>query len=280
MENKFIDFQILQNLQSGPTSFRALFSLYNAYKEFTPSDLLLDLSHVSFIDANLCATLDAIFYLLNKDAGHRFYIDPREIEEKFEIFIRNGFVRPNSKEIKEIDSNDSAIRLTRFTCDSDVNFVNFLENSLFSNKAFKNMPRIKSEILDHFCEIFSNIGLHARTKDPVFACGQFYPTKRILKFTLVDLGIGFFNPIRDFKGNEIKIPSDAIDWALKEGNTTKTDATGGSGLSRLKRYCQEKGHTFQIITDGVCWTNGTGALNYWEMEKFPGTTINLEFTCK
>ncbi|WP_339757514.1 hypothetical protein [Algoriphagus aquimarinus] len=281
--NKVIEytgFQILQNLQSGPTSFRTLIGLYNAFKKLPSSNLLLDLSHIEFIDANLCASLDAIFYLLNKEAGHTFYIDQNEIKGRFDIFIRNGFIKSSTDEVGEINTNSSAVRLTRFTPDSDEKFYEFLVNTLFSNRAFHKMPQIKGDIIDHFCEIFSNIGLHARTTDPVFACGQFYPKKKILKFTLVDLGIGFYEPIGGFLGNEIESPLDAVNWALEEGNTTKIDATGGSGLSRLKSYCEDRGHVFQIITDGVCWTNGTGIFKHWEVEKFPGTTINLEFSCK
>ncbi|WBL42303.1 hypothetical protein PBT90_16325 [Algoriphagus halophytocola] len=277
---EFTEFQILQNLHSGPTSFRALINLYNAFKALPPSNLLLDLKHIEFIDANLCASLDAIFYLLNKEAGHTFYIDHNEIKGRFEIFIRNGFVKLTGEELGEINSNSSAVRLTRFTPDSDEKFFHFLENFLFSNKAFHKMPQIRDDIIDHFCEIFSNIGLHARTNDPVFACGQFYPKKKVLKFTLVDLGIGFYEPIGEFLGSRIQSPLDAINWALEDGNTTKIDAIGGSGLSRLKLYCEEHGHIFQILTDGVCWTNGAGIFKHWEMEKFPGTTINLEFSCK
>lgn len=279
-KKQFEDFLISKDLASGPSGFRTLFELYSAWKSQKNKDLLLNLSSAKFIDANLCATLDAIFYLLNKESGHNFFLNYVDIKKRFDIFLRNGFIRDQDSEFREVDSGSSAVRLTRFTSESDELFVKFLEESLFANSGFKNMPTIKNEIIGHFLEIFANISLHSRTKDPVFACGQYYPRKKILKFTLVDLGIGFFEPINNFKKANVSTVKEAIDWALKEGNSTKEDTLGGSGLSQLKDYCEQKGHVFQIITNGICWTNGTGQLNYWPMGEFPGTTINLEFTCK
>lgn len=58
--NEFINFQILQNLQSGPTSFRTLIGLYNAFKVLPASNLLLDLSQIEFIDANFVRKLGCI----------------------------------------------------------------------------------------------------------------------------------------------------------------------------------------------------------------------------
>ncbi len=67
--------------------------------------------------------------------------------------------------------------------------------------------------MNHFLEVFSNIHLHAHTKDPVFACGQYYPSKNLLKFTLVDLGVGFLEPISNFTKNQINEAEKAILWA-------------------------------------------------------------------
>ena len=38
-------------------------------------------------------------------------------------------------------------------------------------------------------EIFSNAVLHSRTKLGIFSCGQFFPNRHQLDFSVVDLGV-------------------------------------------------------------------------------------------
>lgn len=54
----------------------------------------------------------------------------------------------------------------------------------------KNM-RIK--IQHDLIEVLLNIKLHAQTTDPFFVCGQYYPMRKDLILTMIDLGIGFID---------------------------------------------------------------------------------------
>ncbi|TDQ16899.1 hypothetical protein DFQ04_1547 [Algoriphagus boseongensis] len=268
-------------LVSGPSAFRKLYALYGYFQGKNATEILLNVDELEWMDANLCAVLDSIIFVLNRDFGHQFFIDKKHVEGKFEIFERNGFIQSShSAGRMRIDNRDTSIKMTRFKTESDLEFVEYIGESLLGHKAFEEMPEIKVELLDHFLEVFTNIQLHARTNGPIFACGQFYPIQNILKFTLVDIGIGFLQPISDFTKGKIVSINQAILWALEEKHTTKLDAPGGMGLTFLKKYCEENGHGFQIVTDGICWTNEKSFLNFWEVEKFPGTTINLTFNCK
>ncbi len=281
MGSPFTDTYLFEgSFVSHPSSFRKLYKIYDLFKEGKEKKILLDLSEVDWIDANLCAVIDAIIYVLGKENGHQFFVDSNHIKNRFEIFERNGFLKRSDNEKLIIDNSNTTVLMTRFSCESDGAFYQYIGESLFENRAFEKMSEIKAELIGHFLEVFSNIQTHAKSTGPVFACGQYYPKKKILKFTLVDLGIGFYDPISEFTKGKIQTVEDAILWALEENHSTKVDAPGGLGLSSLKKYCLNNGHIFQIVTNGICWTNGTGQLNYWPMGKFPGTTINLEFTCK
>ncbi|WP_194972532.1 hypothetical protein [Aquiflexum lacus] len=267
-------------LISGPPALRKLYDIFDYYRGKTSLDIFLDFSELNWIDANLCAILDSIIFVLNRDWGHRFYIDKKDINGKFEIFQRNGFLKPSENGEVLIDNRETTVKLTRFLTDSDGEFYGYIGDSLFGHKAFEDMPEVKANLLEHFLEIFANIQTHAKTEDPIFACGQYYPKLFQLKFTLVDLGVGFLDPISKFTRGKINSPQGAIEWALIKTNSTKIDAPGGLGLSYSKDYCDYHKHGFQIITNGLCWTNDDCLVNYWSVPNFPGTVINLIFNCK
>jgi hypothetical protein len=273
-------YPISGRLVSGPSAFRKLYNIFEDFKQSEAKEILLDFGDVNWMDANLCAILDSVIFVLNRDYGHKFYIDKKHITGKFEIFQINGFLSESSTNEVLIDNRDTTIRMTRFSTESDGEFYGYIGENLFNHQAFDKMPGIKASLLEHFLEIYANIQTHANTTGPVFACGQFYPHLHQLKFTLVDIGIGFLDPISEFTKGKVSTADEAIIWALKERNTTKIDAPGGLGLTYLKNYCEKNGHGFQIVTSGKCWTNEKSALNFWPLPKFPGTAINLTFNCK
>ena len=171
-------------LISGPSAFRKLFALYGYFQGKKSSEILLNVDGLEWMDANLCAVLDSIIFVLNRDYGHQFFIDKKHVEGKFEIFERNGFIKSSASNNVLIDNRDTSIRLTRFTSESDSDFFSYIEQDLFGHQAFEDMPEIKSKLLEHFLEVFANIQTHAKSDGPIFACGQFYPAIQALKFTL------------------------------------------------------------------------------------------------
>ncbi|MBI0399105.1 hypothetical protein [Cyclobacterium marinum] len=255
-----------------------MFKLYNRFKNLEGIDVFLDFTRTSFVDANLCALVEAILYKLAEDCNHRFYSDMNDLKNRFDVFTRNGFLKSNNLKSEPYDARHTTVKLTNFEANDADKFCNYLEYDLFAHRAFKNKPEIKDNLMGHFLEIFANIQLHAKTELPVFACGQYYPSIEILKFTLVDLGIGFFEPISKYTKGEIDTPEKAIQWAVN-GNSTKIDAPGGLGLSVLKSFFSSDNHSMQLNSDGKCWENKSGLLDLGKYGEFPGTTIHLEFCC-
>ena len=69
----------------------------------------------------------------------------------------------------------------------------------------------------------------------------------------------------------------AIKWAIKDGNTTKTDVSGGLGLSLLTEFIKLNGGKFQIISDDGFYEVGETEQSYTLDAPFPGTVVNMEF---
>ena len=96
------------------------------------------------------------------------------------------------------------------------------------------------------------MGIHAETEWPIITCGQYFPYQKILKFTLVDFGVGFLKKIFNHTNGTVNKPHEAIKWAI-DGNSTKKNAKGGNGLKKIFFYCYKNNGSIHIITDGCYW---------------------------
>jgi hypothetical protein len=93
----------------------------------------------------------------------------------------------------------------------------------------------------------------------------------------VDLGRGYLPEIEKFTKGAICTAMNAIEWALKDNNTTKLDAPGGTGLKNLLAFCQSTNGQLSIMTGDAYWNNHG---EKEDMPHFCGTIIQLIFNCK
>lgn len=265
-------------IRSDPSGHKSLIEFYYYYKDKRDLRVLLDFFHVGWIDANLSALLDAILFYLKQENNHEFFVDAEVILKKFDVLCRNGFVVDFDGQPLAIDDRDSTAPLSKFYSDQDTEFITYIEDDLLDHRGLTSHQELKMNLIDHFAELFANIETHAKTNLPIFVCGQYYPKYREFKFTIVDLGVGFLEPIAKHTNGRIKTCKEAITWALK-GNTTKLDASGGLGLPRIYQYCSENRGCFNIITGDAYWGNNLGASDTFTVPPFLGTTIHLTFKC-
>jgi hypothetical protein len=126
-------------------------------------------------------------------------------------------------------------------------------------------------------EIFSNAVLHSRTELGIFSCGQFFPKKHNLDFSVTDLGIGIYKNVNEVTKLNLS-PENAIVWAISGRNTTKHgQVPGGLGLKLLCEFIDLNGGCLQIVSDAGYWKRENNEsivepLNY----PFPGTIVNVQ----
>lgn len=252
----------------------------NAKSLSTYSTTEYDISSLTNFDANLAAVFLALNYKL---------FNTHKVKSRFKIgqgqgiFFRNGLTSHLSgygNNNQHIDERESTIPLRTYTTTSDEEFCNYIKYEFLKHRGLVNVPHQKrNTIKDHYLEIFNNVDLHAKTNAPVFTCGQYFPDKRLLKFTLVDLGNGFLKPINQKQPN-IKDDKMAIVWATMDNNTTKSPiyGPGGTGLKDLKRYCFENDGSLHICSgSGYVTFIGGKAIEYQLSNPFPGSIINIIF---
>ena len=242
------------------------------------------LKNLHWVDGNLCALLGALLCRLNKTNKLWFTIKQEDVEAKFDILIHNDFL---PLKLTSAIKKKSCIPFRAFEVKDKDGFIDYVELEVLKHNA---MPKFSDATIDKLIfdlsELYANIDRHAFTDMPFYMCGQYYPRSELVRFTICDLGVGFFENINKLKP-EITNFGLAIKWAIN-GNSSKEDAPGGTGLIGLKNYCNQNGGKLQIISGDYMWCSETDVqkpLLYPEglmplKHFFQGAAINLEFNKK
>ena len=256
-------------------SFEALAHLYAQTKECVFDNVEIDMRQTRWFDADMCAAFGAILYRLGKRLNEINLIDiPSSVEE---ILSKNGFLSHYGR-AKIPDLWGTTIPYQRFDVKDDHYFAGYIENELIHRSEIPRMsPGLLKKFRESIFEIFSNAVLHSRTKLGIFSCGQFFPNRNRLDFTVADLGVGIRQNIKDHTGLKLS-PEDAIIWATEEFNTTKgSNLPGGLGLKILCEFIDLNEGCLRIVSDAGYWQRRdreivTKPLSY----PFPGTVVSVE----
>ncbi len=231
-----------------------------------------------WFDADMCAALGAILYSLGKNLNEiRLIRIPQEVET---ILSKNGFLSHYGR-VKIPDKWRTTITYQRFDVKDDHYFAGYIESELIHRSE---IPQMSQGLLRRFresiFEIFSNAVLHSKTDLGIFSCGQYFPKRKRLDFTVADLGIGIYQNIINNTNYKLS-PENAISWATEEFNTTKRGnlpgVPGGLGLKLLCEFIDLNGGRIQIVSDAGYWQRKDGETTTKSLSHpFPGTVVSLE----
>lgn len=261
----------LQNIYHDLAGFSALSLLHT--EAGACSSIKVDMRATSWIDADMCAPLGAVICALKHRHIAVKLVNIRDNVK--EILSKNGFLCRHVGKLP--DTWDTTIAYKQFKVSDEISFSAYVSNDLAGHRG---MPKMSAELQkmlsQNVCEIFSNAVLHSRTQLGVFSCGQFFPKKDRLDFTIADLGIGMRRNVENFLRSEISAV-EAITWATS-GNTTKPDdRPGGMGLKSLCRFFYLNEGCVRIVSDAGYWQRqGQHVTTANLRHPFPGTVVNLE----
>lgn len=274
--------KLTDRVDTSYSGYKKLLDFYNICRDFTNQTIHIDFYELEWIDSNKSALLEAMLYKLNKENGLSFSTDFEFLKNKFDVLIRNGFVKTEEK-IEDVQK--STIQAMNFLCSDKTGFVKYLENDLMKNRGMACIPdKLREKIIDDLIEVFCNAKHHANTDEPFFVAGQYYPRANVVKFTMVDLGDGFLPRIQKATNGEIKNSVDAIKWAL-DGNSSKLAlerTSGGLGIKGMHEYCKGNNGQMDIITGDGYWSTSHKNTIFeggrpLQAPPFVGATINLVF---
>jgi hypothetical protein len=264
----------LANVRSKSDGFDVLSHLAADTQEVEYESVELSFAGVSWFDANMAAPLGAVLASVRDRYNTVSIVDLAWSQQS--ILRRNGFL--DSYGYPAPDAwGGTVMPYMRFKTTDANRFYDYLDEHLPG----KGMPEMASDFSLRFQqslgEIFINAQSHSDSDLGVFVCGQFYPAKQRLDISIADAGITI--PGRVSRRFKIKVnPVKALQWALKEGNTTKEDSPGGVGLKLLRAFIDQNGGCLQIASGSAFWEfqRGTEYFDRLSGPGFPGTVVNIE----
>ncbi len=261
-------------IRSDMSGFNSIAEVFRNTKYLLFDSVDLDFSDCSFFEANMAAPLYSVIARLRNELNDVNLLNtPRKIRE---ILKRNRFLTLFGDNAIP-DTNQTTLPFKIFKLNADEQFSEYLDYYMKG----KGIPRMSDVLTKRFrqslLEIFINATFHSKSKSGIFVCGQFYPTKHRLDFTISDAGIGIRENVRNFTGRKINSVN-ALKWAVMEGHTTKTgNLPGGLGLKLLKDFIKLNRGKLQIISRFGYYEFTASNELYQKMDNdFPGTCVNIE----
>ena len=265
----------LPEIRHDKAGFEAFAHLYGQTKDCFLNEIDIDMSATRWFDADMCAVFGAILYGLSENVNT---IKLTNMESSVaSILSKNGFLSSYGRE-KIPDRWGTTIPYQRFDVKDDRFFAGYMEKELVERSE---MPTMSFGLLKRFresiFEIFSNAVLHSQTQKGIFSCGQFFPKRERLDFSVVDLGIGIRRNVNENTGLDFS-PEKAIIWATEGCNTTKRgQIPGGLGLKLLSEFIDLNGGRIQIVSDAGYWKREKAEVSTARLSHpFPGTVVSVE----
>ena len=235
----------------------------------------LNLASCSFFEANMAAPLYSVIARLRDDLNDVSIADvPAGVNT---ILRKNRFLTVfNQSELT--DTNQTTLPFKIFKRHAGDQFNDYLDTYMRGRGVPVMSEGLTKRFRQSLFEIFLNASIHSDSKTGIFACGQFYPKKHRMDFTIADAGIGIRENVRKYTGKEKLNSCKAIEWAMAEGNTTKTgNQPGGLGLKLIKDFIQMNKGKIQIVSRyGYFEFSANGESIQKMNHDFPGTCINIE----
>ena len=280
----------LGNVHDSLEGFEELANLHGMMCGHSSCSLKIDMSQTNWFDANMCAVFGAIIHMSIRKNDNT--VSLVGIKAKvLDALARNGFIQQYGD---YSDYYNTTIAYRRF--DFREIFPSALQHPIIdvfrehAKAEFFRNPEIVAlspSLFLHFSrsifEMFDNAAIHSETVDGIFSCGQYFHTKKKLRFTIVDLGIGIGASVNKYFGTSLSSER-AISNVVKGGITTKLskyNASGGNGLRSLCDFVKDNRGDIRIMSEDCCWElTRDGETTRQISPAFPGTAVSLTLNTK
>lgn len=235
-----------KDIRSDYNGYDYFIEIINIAKKLESKEVLIDFAAVSFFEANLAALFGVCLEILQFNKNSFKIIN---LNNNVETILRKNYFLVELNYDTITDSYATSLRYMKFQPNDDEGFNKYIKEQLLAKSDFPLVSeQLKKEIIKNIFEIYENARTHGKC-DYIHTCGQFFPrqTNMPFHFTLVDKGINIKENVSAFKKEDIEA-SDAIEWAMIKGNTTKTQTSGGLGLAVIFEFIKLNRGKIQIVS--------------------------------
>jgi anti-sigma regulatory factor (Ser/Thr protein kinase) len=263
---------VITDLRNDFVSYQQLALLYERHADDFIEEIPIELR--SWFSANMASALGAVLdKLINGLNSVKF----GHIDEKIKLILQKNDFLSFYGFLRAIDNHSTTIRYMKLRPSDGKFFSQYVTNELLNRSELPRLSAgLKEKMTEAIYEIFVNAQIHSQTEH-IYTCGQFYPIKNRIEFTITDVGIGFKEKIKQRFGKELTSVQ-AIRWAVQDRHTTKKEVTGGIGLAILREFIIRNKGKMQIVSgDGFYEYSHRGETVETMTARFPGSIVNLQF---
>lgn len=268
-------FEFPTHIRSSFIGYSILVDLFHLTRRLHNDHLILIFKNTVWFEANLCAGLGAI---LTKVESQNNTIEFKGHTNIQSILSKNGFLAKFGG-WKKKDYYETTIQYRQFAANDVKLFSKYLEEELLAKPDLPAMSGLlKKKINESIFEIFNNCYLHGNCHS-AFSCGQYYPNKKRLDFTIADLGHSIRKNVREYRDTPYLPGVEAIQWAVELGNTTRVgDTPGGLGYGIIREFIGLNLGKVQVVSSDGYWEEKKGHQTSRSFSRtFVGTLVNMEF---
>ncbi|MBE6311451.1 MAG: hypothetical protein E7080_10440 [Bacteroidales bacterium] len=265
-------------VKTNAEGYEHLISLYQDLLKSDDNVVQCNFYNCVDFDANLASVLGVLLDLL-VEKGKAVYITRPKGKHVRRCLARNKFLKAFDIET-DTEDKERYIQYNKFSTSDSTDFKEYIKIGLIDKQKFPmHTEQAGKYIVENIFEIFANATTHGDC-EYVYCCGEYKDNCNppVLDMTIVDCGNTIYKNVNTFLRNRQNFsPCEAIRWALKEGNTTKSN-TGGLGLAQIESFIRQNKGELQIVSDrGMCELKN-GVWNDITLEnRFPGTIVNMKF---
>ncbi len=264
----------LPTVHSNRQGFESIGALAKAAAGLFADRLQLNMSRVSFFDANMAAPLGAILaQVADKFNIVEIVAVPDEVEQ---VLRKNQFLTNYWYESLD-DTDYITMPFRRLRLSDEGEFEEYIHRQL-SGRGIPRMSEGASRVFKKkVFEVYQNAVIHSESELGVFVCGQFFPQQHRLDFTIADAGIGIRETVRRYFNNPRINSLPALKWALEPFHTTKSGPhPGGLGLEFLQKFARLNEGKIQIASRFGFYELNCDKETFAKMEAdFPGTAVTI-----
>ncbi len=267
-----IDFP--RKITSEVIGYETLIGFYEKMSTIYDSKITIDFRNNYWFEANLCAIFGAMVEELENRGN---VIKLINIKQPKDILSRNGFLI-NHGVPKPVLSHNTELDYKTFSHKQGKSFSLYIDNEILKKQGFPILSNLLSKkINESIFELYENARTHGECKN-IHTCGQYFPSKRRLHITIVDMGQTIKYNVNNYLKSS-RTGSECIEWAMEDKNTTKTGTiSGGLGLAIIFEFIKLNKGKIQIISSDEYWELRSGEIFKQNLNfNFNGTIANLEF---
>ena len=179
-----IKYKLPNKIENNYQSFSSLINLYQALIKLFVEDVYIDFSNTSYLEANLSALMGAIF----DDTEVFVNIIFENFQPRVQTILQKNDFLSNYGYPKLDDYYSTTIKYKKFKATDNQSFYQYINDELLTKHDFPKMSEsFRKDFVKSLLEIFVNAKIHADC-DYVYTCGQYFPNKKDLYFTIVNTG--------------------------------------------------------------------------------------------